>query len=1315
MKKWLDRYDKGGPVKKLNASEIEDVKKFAADVNKNPQKYLANKNTKGERKVLISPGINTVNTPGVNYNTLQNAAVNNTFDQQQNAFNTFWHSPEGQAYQYNLAIQNDELEKKQARKEAIENGATFREVPQFGFNNQVVPSDPQMGIPIPDATATGLADPLNWPLYLATGRGIASGLGAAGEAFLPHLAKVAPYFEAPLTFGETVIPGVTPGSLTAGYFAHEGYKKLPQTQASVLKAYNNPTGQNILNAATDVGWNTMDFLGTGEAVKGAEELTNFAINKGENLATKIGNIKIGNAKISDYAELAKYKASAFGDKLSETKGVFSDLYNLKKLDNEWEAAKIKKGDGWRNHAGLGDQVYHLGNEIRKEEYEIYAKLKQAQDKLQSTNLNTLEKKDILIQLRNLDDRLAYIKRVKKEYKIGDKNTLIKNEMGPLAEATNYGEGTILDFNTLEHVPVYVKPSGNTNIIKKSGKDINIESLNYDLPQVSENLPIVNKSNIQFIENAAPGSVVFGSSRGVADAELAHLSGDYDALISRDNYDKFIKDKYPFLKENGPAIQHDILHGKGIQGEGIKQINHGAVDFVVVEKNAAGKATGRRAQELYRQFDPEGYYNSVKEFMEKYKHADNISSEEFENGLNIPYTPDELLSKVNPEIKTILDSYEINVGNPSKVKHTNRIDAYINYGNPNIVIQAQEMFIKSLVGTKGNIGHQFNINSFDNLEKNLEVLDKINFAGDVKAVASNPKRMQAALNDYYIHQTTLSRGVNSHHPITGKKLTLEEIDASFKEWDPEAGGGQAMGAGMNHVSLGKSGDYTYYGHKQIGLNNLDTSDPLKYVESIKHKTNGKLPFTDEEKNLLKDILVKHGLNDMVNYPINNSNDLIRILSYENNVNKNILNEFSKATGKKIAITDEYGESKYASTLQDFDKTMDALSYAFSQHTVKPKSKFQRDSNMQNKLGSANIARTIEDFYKHMNAAETELETLLKKQTMLKNQLNKVNDNLSSVEKISKKIYEKRYPGKKENLDKLEKELLDLNIKIGSIQDRAYRARTLKKDIIKYGGLSALTGVTGATLYGLYKLDKKNKEEIKNYQELLKQQIKEKKSPSFVNIKKEEGGDVTDYDFAAWQLADPIRASYHVVNPEDFHGPDKYKYPNHMTFSDESIYSTPEHMGGHWTELKNGKWQFQPSQWNIQNAGGKKEFLNWWNQGEGKEGNKVKFGSGGEHGGLDRWFAEKWVDIKTGKQCGRQEGEKRRGYPACRPSKRVSSETPKTASELSSSEKEKFKRNKTSSKRISYQHRRMEDGGQIHNWREVEVPHTKNQLSGWLDNL
>jgi hypothetical protein len=34
------------------------------------------------------------------------------------------------------------------------------------------------------------------------------------------------------------------------------------------------------------------------------------------------------------------------------------------------------------------------------------------------------------------------------------------------------------------------------------------------------------------------------------------------------------------------------------------------------------------------------------------------------------------------------------------------------------------------------------------------------------------------------------------------------------------------------------------------------------------------------------------------------------------------------------------------------------------------------------------------------------------------------------------------------------------------------------------------------------------------------------------------------------------------------------------------------------------------------------------------------------GLGKWFGEKWVDVKTGKPCGRSKGEKR-GYPACRP--------------------------------------------------------------------
>ena len=58
-------------------------------------------------------------------------------------------------------------------------------------------------------------------------------------------------------------------------------------------------------------------------------------------------------------------------------------------------------------------------------------------------------------------------------------------------------------------------------------------------------------------------------------------------------------------------------------------------------------------------------------------------------------------------------------------------------------------------------------------------------------------------------------------------------------------------------------------------------------------------------------------------------------------------------------------------------------------------------------------------------------------------------------------------------------------------------------------------------------------------------------------------------------------------------------------------------------------------------------------------------------LRKWLAQNkgkgWVDCKTGKPCGRKKGEKRRSYPACRP----------TMAQCTSAAKKK-----TSSKRISW---------------------------------
>jgi len=61
---------------------------------------------------------------------------------------------------------------------------------------------------------------------------------------------------------------------------------------------------------------------------------------------------------------------------------------------------------------------------------------------------------------------------------------------------------------------------------------------------------------------------------------------------------------------------------------------------------------------------------------------------------------------------------------------------------------------------------------------------------------------------------------------------------------------------------------------------------------------------------------------------------------------------------------------------------------------------------------------------------------------------------------------------------------------------------------------------------------------------------------------------------------------------------------------------------------------------------------------KESGSVRKGSEGTS--LKRWQAEKWVDTRTGKPCGA--GGKNE---YCRPTKRVSAQTPKTRSEISPS--------------------------------------------------
>lgn len=218
MKKWLDKYDKGGPVKKLNASEIADIKKFIAN----------------------NADVKDINDP--RYYTGK-PVVNKAYN--------------------------------------VTNRLSAGNLPRYVDPN--VKNDPALKW----VNAAAILGPI---------AAMAAPTVAAGAATL------APYLSAPLVVGGSELAAVTPASIAGAYFAHEGYKKLPQTQASVLNAYNNPTRQNILNAANDVGWNTMDFLGTGEAIKGATQLAEPIINKaGKTVVNKLSRLPFENVPVLNQA------------------------------------------------------------------------------------------------------------------------------------------------------------------------------------------------------------------------------------------------------------------------------------------------------------------------------------------------------------------------------------------------------------------------------------------------------------------------------------------------------------------------------------------------------------------------------------------------------------------------------------------------------------------------------------------------------------------------------------------------------------------------------------------------------------------------------------------------------------------------------------------------------------------------------------------------------------------------------------------------------------------------------------------------------
>jgi hypothetical protein len=440
------------------------------------------------------------------------------------------------------------------------------------------------------------------------------------------------------------------------------------------------------------------------------------------------------------------------------------------------------------------------------------------DKLKN-NLFDIDYKEYQIgkYLKSKNPNLSDISQIKKQNRYNTvlqktkgfelENGNIVSKVGEFDSTLNAGKGEIIDFQTGQKIQAEIElPKVKRNISLEGDEIKDVTNLNTNV-NVNPEYPTAVKSNIQYIEKAVPGSKVFGSSTGAGEVNLPHLSHDYDVMISQKNYNTHVKNKLKFVGDTGPAKTHSIGENFGEQGN---------IDFNIVEEGKNGKATGQRAIEIFRQFFPDEFYKAEKQALKNNKN------------IEIPYTPDELIAKVDPRVKTVIDAYE-----SSKPKHVNRIDAYLHFGDPDIIIQAQEHFVKSLVGSKGKVGPQYAENLLNNYDTNLKILNEIEFIGNPEIVAKNPKKMQAALNDFYINKTILNRQINTNWNKNLFNFNFKNIESAFKHWKPEYKGGSAHGSGLNHVQLGDSQHGDIISYKQLGLKHYNT--PLENIALIKRQT------------------------------------------------------------------------------------------------------------------------------------------------------------------------------------------------------------------------------------------------------------------------------------------------------------------------------------------------------------------------------------------------------------------------------------------------------------------------------------------------
>ena len=411
--------------------------------------------------------------------------------------------------------------------------------------------------------------------------------------------------------------------------------------------------------------------------------------------------------------------------------------------------------------------------------------------------------------------------------------------------------------------------------------------------IPEEYTRILRNNIDYVQNTLfPGSgvKVFGSAAGVTDAGFPHATHDIDFYITQKSLDDLISKGMLSEKDRiNPGTYTYKLKPKqfGKQGN---------IDLNVLEQTPEGMATGLRAEELYRQYFPDEYFLALR------RHQAAINNGEISSNTPLPIgrTPQELLDAMTPSSKTIMDSFDIDISNPAKSKHTLRSWAHLIYSDPQQVSQGLNQYAKSLVGPNASL-FPATVAQLGNKELNLQALRKIGVNltdSELDIIASDPQRMKNVLDAWYLMDNTAMRYIRGTWPGTTGNSANNFIK-SATTWDPINNLGNAYGSGLN-TTIG--GDSQWHGDLKAFI-----------LPRSEYKSTELLDLIDEVNN-------NFGRNSTARQMLHN----VDLMPKEQQISG--LQDIYNSLGWNFLQNGEpYGKGMYASATRPFDIATDAVGF------------------------------------------------------------------------------------------------------------------------------------------------------------------------------------------------------------------------------------------------------------------------------------------------------------------------------------------------------------------------------------------------------